>query len=64
MSCDTIKYKVFQDPLTQKVRLELYRPYGINDEWAKIDSFSDLTVSELRCLAEYLIYIFNKGKSK
>lgn len=64
MSCDTIKYKVFQDSLTQKVRLEVYRPFGIDDEWMKIDSFNDLTVTELRCLAEYLIYIFNKGKSK
>lgn len=62
MSCDTIKYKVFQDSLTQKVRLEIYRPYGINDEWMKIDGFNDLSISELRCLAEYLIYIFNKGK--
>ena len=64
MPCDTIKYKVFQDSLTQKVRLELYRPYGIDDEWMQIDGFDDLTVGELKCLAEYLIYVFNKAKNK
>lgn len=60
MSCDTIKFKVFQDANTKNVRLEIYRPYGVNEEWMRVDVFNEMTVPELKCLAEYLIYIFNK----
>lgn len=61
MSCDTIQFKVYQDGTTKSVRLEVYRPYGINNEWMRIDSFNDMSVDELKCLKEYLIYIFNKA---
>lgn len=64
MACDTIKFKVYQNPLSKNVSLEVYRPYGINDEWMRIDLFNEMTVDELRCLTEYLIYIFNKGAKK
>ena len=61
MSCDTIKFKVFQDPLTKNVKLEVYRPYGIGDEWMRLEFFNDMSGDELRCLTEYLLYIFNKA---
>lgn len=61
MPCNTIKFKVFQESTDKPVRLEVYRPYGICDEWMRVDFFNDMSVEELRCLTEYLIYIFNKG---
>ena len=64
MSCDTIKFKVFQDPLTRNVTLEIYRPYGINDEMMRVDRFNEMTVNELKCLTEYLIGIFNRAKKQ
>lgn len=62
MDSDTIKYKVYQDPITKNVRLQIYRPYGIDNEWMMVDSFNDMTVKELQSLLEYLVYIFNKAK--
>ena len=61
MSCDTIKFKVYQDQNTKNVRLEVYRPYGINDDWMIVYTFNDMTVQELLCLKDYLIYIVNKN---
>jgi len=64
MSCDTIKFKVFQDLLSKNVSLEVYRPYGINDEWMRIDVLNDMTVDELKCLTKYLVETFNKASKK
>lgn len=64
MPCDTIQFKVYQDPNTKIVRLEVYRPYGINDEWMRIDYLNDMTVDEILCLKDYLIYIINKSQNK
>jgi hypothetical protein len=60
MSCDTVKYKVIQNPVTKTVSLEIYRPYGINNEWMRVDILNELTVNELKSLTQYLINIFNK----
>lgn len=62
MDSDSIKYKVYQDPITKNVKLQIYRPYGIDNEWMMVDSFNDMTVKELQSLLEYLVYIFNKAK--
>lgn len=64
MPCDTIKFKVFQDPLTKNAILEVYRPYGDKNELMRVDYFNEMTVNELKCLTEYLIYIFNKAKKQ
>lgn len=64
MSCDTIKFKVFQVPASKTVTLEIYRTYGVNDEWMRVDYFNEMTVQELKYLTEYLIYIFNKAKKQ
>lgn len=63
MACDTIQYKVYQDPTTKRVRLEVYRPYGTENSWMKIDCIDDMTAKELLCLSEYLVYILNKSKN-
>lgn len=57
---DTIKFKIVQDPHNKNVTLEVYRPYGIDDDWMKIDSLNEMTVSELKTLTKYLISLFNK----
>lgn len=62
MSCNTIKFKLVQDKISKDVRLETYRPYGISNEWMKIDTSQEITISELKCLTEYLLSIF-KTKS-
>lgn len=60
MPCDTIKFKVVQDQASKDIKLEVYRPYGINNDWMRVDFFNDMTVKELKCLTQYLIAIFNK----
>ena len=64
MPCDTIQFKVYQDATSKSVRLEVYRPYGTNNEWMRIDCLNDMTVDELLCLKDYLVYIVNKGSKK
>lgn len=61
MPCDTIQFKVYQDAITKSVRLEVYRPYGENNEWMRIDCLNEITVEELLSLKDYLVYIVNKG---
>ena len=63
MSGDTIKFKVVQNPTNKNVNLEIYRPYGIDNEWMRIDSFNEMTVQELKSLTQYLINIFSKKKN-
>jgi len=63
MSCDTIKFKVTQNSLTKNVKLEIYRPYDINDHWMRVDVFNEMTIQELKCLTEYLIETFKKAKN-
>jgi hypothetical protein len=60
MSCDTIKFKVSQDPTTKNLKLEIYRPYGDNDDWMRVDAFNEMTTKELKCLTEYLVDLFKK----
>lgn len=60
---DTIKFKVRQDPTTKNITLEIYRPYGIDNDWVRVDMFNEMTVRELKTLTEYLIKIF-KNSSK
>jgi len=60
MPCDTIKFRVLQNPDNKNVNLEVYRPYGNNNEWMRVDIFNDMTLKELKCLTEYLIGIFQK----
>lgn len=56
-----IKYKVVQHPSTKNIELQVYRSYGDKaDEWAMVDRLTDLSISELKCLTEYLISIFRK----
>lgn len=62
MSCETIKFKVTQDKISKTLKIETYRPYGINDEWMRIDISQEITVQELKYLTEYLISIFKKSK--
>jgi len=60
MPCDTIKFKVTQDPISSTVTLHIYRPYGISNEMMIVDTFNEMTVQELRCLTEYLLSLFKK----
>jgi hypothetical protein len=59
MSSDTIKFKVVQDPYNKNVTLEVYRPYGIDNDWMRIDSLNEMTPKELKTLTKYLISLFN-----
>jgi hypothetical protein len=59
MPCDSIKFRLVQNPISKDVRLEFYRPYGEN-EWMIIDASQEITVQELKCLTEYLISLFKK----
>lgn len=61
MSCDSIKFKVTQNPTTKNVNLEIYRPYDANN-WMRVDIFNEMTVQELKHLTEYLIDLFKKAK--
>jgi hypothetical protein len=56
------KFKITQAPDTLRVRLEVWRKYGDKkDEWMSDESFNDMTVSELKALADY---IYSKIKPK
>jgi len=61
MSCDTIKFKVIRDKTTRNLHLQIYRPYGENNELVLIDQFNEMTDKELKCLIEYLLGLFKKA---
>lgn len=61
MSCDTIKFKIIQNPISKHINLHIYRPYGINDDWMIVDKFNEMTVEELKTLTKYLISLFSKS---
>jgi hypothetical protein len=63
MLCDTIKFKVKRNPETNNLHLQVYRPYGIEDEMMIVDEFNEMTEVELKCLTEYLLSLFKKKKS-
>jgi hypothetical protein len=62
MACDTIKYKVLQNPQTKDLTLQIYRPLD-NNEWVMVDHFNEITTKELKCLCEYIHSLFNKKES-
>jgi hypothetical protein len=62
MFCDTIKFKVKRNPETNYLHLQVYRPYGIEDEMMIVDEFNEMTEQELKCLTEYLLGLFKKKK--
>lgn len=62
MCDDTIKFQIKQNPVTKSVKLEIYRPYGIDNEWMRIDVTNELSIEELRHLTKYLIGLFSKNK--
>ena len=55
---DTIKFKAVQDKITKNINLEIYRPYGIDDEWMRVDTINEMTISELKTLTKYLVSLF------
>lgn len=55
---DSIKFKIVQNAITKNVTLEIYRPYGIDNDWMRIDSFNEMTVPELKHLTEFLLKLF------
>jgi hypothetical protein len=63
MSCETIKFRMTQNSVTKTLSIQIYRPYGINNEWMKIDELNEMTVEELRYFTECLIKLFSKKKS-
>lgn len=60
MSCDSIKFKVVQNPASKNINLYIYRPYGMNDDWMIVDKFNEMTVEELKFLTKYLMSLFSK----
>jgi hypothetical protein len=63
MTCDTIKFKLVQDPITKTVNLQIFRPYSDGPkDWMLVDHFNEMTIAELRCLNEYITTIFNNSK--
>lgn len=62
MANDTIKFDIKQDSLTKNVTINIYRPYGIDDEWMIVDTFNELSIKELKYLTEFLISVFKKNK--
>jgi|688.fasta_scaffold1201690_2 hypothetical protein len=62
MSCDSIKFKVIRDKITRNLHLQIYRPYGDNNELMLIDQFNEMTDKELKYLTEYLLGLFQKKR--
>jgi len=62
MSCDSIKFKVIRDKITRNLHLQIYRPYGDNNELMLIDQFNEMTDRELKYLTEYLLGLFQKKR--
>lgn len=63
MTCDTIKFKVIQSPENKDLTLQIYRPYGEQDnQWMMVDHFNELTPAELKCLGNYINSLFKKDK--
>lgn len=60
MSCDTIKFKVIRDKITDNLHLRVYRPYGDKDELILVDELNEMTDKELKYLTEYLLALFKK----
>lgn len=60
MSCDSIKFKVIRDKITDNLRLRVYRPYGDKDELMLVDELNEMTDKELKSLTEYLLALFKK----
>jgi hypothetical protein len=60
---DSIKFRVVQNPISKNITLEIYRPYGIDNDWMRVDSFNEMTVQELKYLTEYLIKLFKTKSS-
>jgi len=56
---DTIKYKVVQHPETKELSLHILRPID-DKEWMVVDHFNDMTVKELKHLADYIYSILKK----
>ena len=62
MSQDT-KFKIVQAPDTRKIKLEVWRRYGDKpDEWMTDESLTDLSVTELKELGEYINHIITSSK--
>ena len=63
MNNSEIKFRIKQSPDTLRVKLEIWRKYGEKeDEWMCNENLTDITVSELKKLADY-IYLKIKPKS-
>jgi hypothetical protein len=61
MICDTVKYRMTQNPDTKNIELQIYRNYGTDkDEWVMVDRFNGLTSLELKCLADHIYSLFRK----
>lgn len=63
MICDTIKFKVIQSTENKNLTLQIYRPYGKdNNNWMIVDHFNELTPRELKYLGDYITSLFKKDK--
>jgi hypothetical protein len=61
MSCDTIRYRVVQNPENKFVELQIYRNYGTDtDQWVMVDKFNEMTSLELKCLADHIYSLCKK----
>jgi hypothetical protein len=63
MSCDTIKFKVSQDHTTKDIELQIYRPFNESNgvtEWMMVDRFNEMSIQELKCMADFIYSLFKK----
>lgn len=56
---ETIKFKVLQNPETKELSLHILRPMDDNN-WVVVDHFNDMTIKELKHLADYIYSILKK----
>jgi hypothetical protein len=56
---NTIKYKVVQNSETKELSLHILRPID-DKEWMVVDHFNDMTVKELKHLADYIYSILKQ----
>lgn len=56
---ESIRFKVVQNPETKELSLHILRPID-DKEWMVVDHFNDMTVKELKHLADYIYSILKK----